>query len=1095
MAEQKLVQVQVVVRGPVRVSNPTWILAKAVLDKSGKRDESWPPYVLEGGQFAFVGALGEVQPGDVVLAMGTWVDDSRWGLQLKVKTCVPVLIASERGFAAFLKRLPQVGEIRAREYLRRLGREKLRAILADEARWSELTIVEGINEERARAIQGEYRKQAALEAAFLFLAGLGIDEEIVVKALDEWEDEAETIVRANAYALMNLRVSFREADRIARGPLGYAEYDHRRLAAGAFVALQEATEDGHCWSTLMELTSGRTGQKVTKSVGLAAEYLRQGFSILETADDSPIVVEGTRIYDRECWVWETRLATQLARLNSQVLEPIELVEADFEGLVPDDSQIEAISACLGTVAVTGLKGGPGTGKSWCTKVILNALKRVGKSVLLCAPTGAAAQRLKEAAGHPASTEHRMLGFNPAGGFMHDEGAPLDADVVGGDEQSMTDIELMSSKAAAIRNGGRLILIGDVEQLPPVGPGQPLSDMDRSALIPFGRLTKIHRQASDSVIPYICEAIKNGELPGLSDGPGFMFQEMADPVEIADTIVALIRDGGLIDPNAKTPREFTRDEITVITPQKAGDVGVESLNRRLQMVLNPGDADSGLYVSHPYRAREGDRIIHRRPNIKDIQCMMKETKLIEPGVFNGEMGHLIAADFRGLPERELAAVGFRPKGMEEADLAGKAKYRGYNLKPGGATDIVAVCEYADRYAIYTKQDVRALHLGYAITTHSSQGKSLTCVILPMHESHQFMLDRGNIYTSISRTREFCLCLGQREVIARAARSTWRKERRTSLGEKYEQAKARLCETPTVEQKVAAEVAIASAAMSAAMDEIIGDMPELDIVERIESDGFEAAQAWVRSLGGDLRVGEDGGYEFRPTIPVNFIEKSIHTVKERATRLCPVCGESITLDGRTKDGRTIGSCGDAFPRWALPKLDEVQIKEIGICAVTGAAHRFECEDESDSTIMPVPCDDCDQSAPEKLRRIMVRKAISAATKGEVDPAEVLRASSMTAVMVDDEGFFHGVPEADKAAYKAEQAEQERKTRESEWVTEKVRQEEELGELPPGGASGGAVAKYARENPPLEGACEACKGKGRAWYGMEFDTCRTCGGSGVA
>jgi len=426
---------------------------------------------------------------------------------------------------------------------------------------------------------------------------------------------------------------------------------------------------------------------------------------------------------------------------------------------PADAQRAAVeTAAKNRVMV--LTGGPGTGKTFTTNSIVQMLKSNGLDVALAAPTGKAAIRMREQTGENATTIHRLLGWTPDG-WTYDAtqevvelpdgkriGGPLPHDVIVLDEVSMIDTELMMSVMRALTPSQRLVMVGDVDQLPSIGAGQVLRDLIDSGRVPVVRLTQIFRQAEESRIPYIAQEVRDGridtpvtELKLKEGGVGFSVQEDAE--HVAQVIVAAVV-------NAKDPAG-----VQVLCPQKVGDIGAERLNRDLQRKLNPRIyKDEGMKCgSADYRLHVGDRVIHTKNNY-------------EIAVANGEIGVVLDADFKGINPARFEA----------------------RLSPDVSIDgqYVMAVDYGDRVVLYRKLDVFELDLGYAITIHKSQGSQFDYVVTPVHEANEFMLTRQLLYTAVTRAVDGILLVGQEKMLHTAASNERGLNRRTKLQARLEAA---------------------------------------------------------------------------------------------------------------------------------------------------------------------------------------------------------------------------------------------------------------------------------------------------------------------
>lgn len=735
--------------------------------------------------FGLVGELGRVKEGDIIYTSGEWTEHAKFGLQLKAKTAAPVLGGSESDLAAFLARMPQMGQARAWQVIRKLGGREA-TLFALENAPELLCQVPGITEERALAIGDTFLAKQGVADSLAFLSGLNIGERTVAKAIDHWEGKAREYVTDDPYVLTELPgIGFKRADEIARSKLKLAQDDPRRCRAAAELAIKCAEDEGHAWSSQAELCGvGRTrlAMRIRAETALAPPQLERGFdlalceSTLTKRKRPPSIIrrlqrgeDGGHLQGETVRIWKTQtdsaeqdIAENLTRLLHGSDESTTLLlPPDVWGeLKPAPEQAEAVNA-IAENRVMVITGGPGVGKTATTSAVLRVLNHNQVLVGCCAPTGKAAKRMAEQTGQEAVTIHRLLKYVPGTGFRHDgstpehdaggkwiTGGPVDFGAIIVDEASMVDVQLFAALLKAIPTGARLIIVGDVDQLPSIGAGQVLHDIIESGIVPVCRLSRIFRQAEESRIPYVARDINSGRPPDLGAGGDVRFIPEDDAENIAQciikaatTVLATSKDGRrAFDPMT---------EVQVLAAQKSGPAGVEALNRALQQALNPG-AD-GIWIGGGYRTRIGDRVIHVKNNY-DLE------------VYNGEMGAVIAADFKGIPASELYSLGV-PLG--EGD---------------GTKDRVLVVDFGDRKVAYRKMDVMELLLGYAITVHKSQGSQFPAVLLPVHESHAFMLTRSLLYTGLTRAAEFMVVFGQAKQVVAAARNTRGTGRRTTLQER-------------------------------------------------------------------------------------------------------------------------------------------------------------------------------------------------------------------------------------------------------------------------------------------------------------------------
>jgi exodeoxyribonuclease V alpha subunit len=505
-----------------------------------------------------------------------------------------------------------------------------------------------------------------------------------------------------------------------------------------------------------------------------------------------VVIEDARIALTETHHAEVQTAKHLRRLLDAVAAaPALEVPADVfgAGFTPDASQREAVelAARSGVIVLTG---GPGTGKTTVAKAMLKLFEDAGLSVVCCAPTGKAAQRMKEQTGREAATIHRTIGMIPGSEPRHHAGNPLPCNVLVVDETSMVDATLAATVLAAVPTGARLLIIGDVDQLPSIGAGRVLFDLIASGAVPTVRLTKIHRQASESRIPYVARDLNEGRCPDLNvTGSDVTHWETAGADEIADRIVRAVTEA------LPERKGFASADIQVLAAQydDSGDApgacGVVGLNIRLQAALNPADnAEGDVFINRRYSCRTSDRVIHIRNNY-DLSTM------------NGEIGRVVAADPRGLLAQDFLDAHWSGKdGDQDGDEDG---FDGSDSDVPPGTKLVVrdgeevivfeeprviAVKFEDgnggRVVLYTKAEAKELELAYCITVHKSQGSQFKAVVIATPKNHGFMLTRALLYTAVTRAEKFCLMVGQADQVAASARNTRGSVRRTSLQERLQ-----------------------------------------------------------------------------------------------------------------------------------------------------------------------------------------------------------------------------------------------------------------------------------------------------------------------
>lgn len=513
-------------------------------------------------------------------------------------------------------------------------------------------------------------------------------------------------------------------------------------------------------------------------LGLTPEVLQAGLALLAKPrkivrhgkiENHPpaIVVENGRVARDEIYHAEMSIAVGLDRLLARDSRLLELPDDLWADFTPDEGQKQAIDAIAASNIVV-LTGGPGTGKSALTRKAVEVFRHAGLQVLQVAPTGRAAKVLAQRTGFPAKTIHRALGRVPVGnGWLMHAGNKFPASVVVVDEVSMVSVNLFASLLDAIKTGARLLIVGDVDQLPSVDPGRVLFDIIQSAKVPVARLTKIFRQASESRIPYVARDINNGRLPEnlAGEGTDVRFVERSTPELCVELVLAAVAPTGI-----PAQKKIDARDIQVIVPQKNHAVGVEALNIALQTALNPAtDNEMDIPIGNNYFTRKGDRVLHVENNY-DLDVM------------NGDLGFVLDSNPDGLD------LGLYPevRTSEDAEAGESGDEDEFGDIPPAAPHLrtrkhVLVVEFDDgtKQVAYNKQEARELRLGYAVTVHKFQGSQSPAVIFIAHPVHQFMLTRANVYTALTRASKYVLIIGSANTLARAASNTRGAERRTQL----------------------------------------------------------------------------------------------------------------------------------------------------------------------------------------------------------------------------------------------------------------------------------------------------------------------------
>lgn len=682
----------------------------------------------QGGEITVVGNLLGVHAGESLTLHGLWTLHPQYGRQFEIRYFTIEPPTTLEGIRRYLSSglIRGVGISTAAQIVEHFGLDTLRVLDETPDRLRELS---GIGKKRAAQIIAGWEEQRQIKAIMFFLQSQGVSAALAGKIYKTYGDAAISIVRANPYQLAVdiFGIGFKTADQIAR-QTGVPADSPLRIRAGLLYALESLSNEGHCYALREQLVN-----ETAHLLQLDPLVCQTQIQIL--LDKNELIQDGDALYLRALYQAESRVAWQLHRLQTTPADRLSnFAGADWPGIYEtmdgysairlSQEQKMAVQMAL-TQKVSIITGGPGTGKSTITRNIIELALAARQSVLLAAPTGRAAKRLSEATHIEARTIHRLLEYTPAAGnlFARNAQNPLDADLIVIDEMSMVDISLMRHLVDAVGEGTHLVMIGDVDQLPSVGPGNVLRDCIDSAVLPVSRLTTIYRQADDSYIVLNAHRINQGEAPQFpkQSSDFFLFAEN-DPSKAADWVVDLV--SGRI--NNKFGFDSFRD-IQVLTPMHRGEAGVTELNQRLQAALNP-PAGRKVELRHGARIlREGDRVMQIH-NDYDRQ------------VFNGDIGLLQRID----PDGPSLHVNFDGRLVE------------YDL---------------------TQLD-ELLH-AYAISIHKSQGSEFPVVVIPILTQHYMMLQRNLLYTAVTRARKLVVLVGSRNAIATAVRNQRVRQRNTRL----------------------------------------------------------------------------------------------------------------------------------------------------------------------------------------------------------------------------------------------------------------------------------------------------------------------------
>lgn len=686
---------------------------------------------LDGGVTTVVGTLPSACAGEELHAFGEWMTHPSHGRQFKAEYAERSLPRTTEAIYAYLagRAVKGIGPATATLIVDRFGEQTLDVL---ENQPEKLTEIRGISQEKAQRISADFRRQAGLRRLMEFLCGHGLRPLLAVRLYRFYGEGAMDVLGGDPYILAAPHIggSFSEADHLAFD-LGCESDDPNRVRAAVIFELRHNANNGHCFIPADKLTAA-TAQFINaepENVAAAIEVLEERGAITRSPLAGRDACYLSELYEAETFVAERlrKLAKAPEPEDERTRKLVERMEA-IGGIVYAPLQREALSLAA-RCKVMALTGGPGTGKTTSLRGILNMYDSLGIETLLTAPTGRAAKRMSELTGREAQTIHRLLGasFSEEGEetvFARDEDEPLDCGAVVLDECSMVDITLMRALLAAMPPDCRLILVGDADQLPSVGPGRVFSDVLRSGAIPAVRLTEIFRQAEDSRIVKYAHMINRGEHPELRENAGdFFLLNRRDEARASDTIVELCAE--------RLPKRMgvAPEEIQVLTPTRKGELGSAALNRRLQAALNPAAKGKNEKNFGEVTFREGDRVMQIRNNYDIIWHRSQgggakgETG---SGIYNGDIGYILGID----AENETLTV----------DFDGRIAALGF-------------------------EQLMQLEHAWAMTVHKSQGSEYRAVVLALAQAAPRLLTRGVLYTAVTRAKELLIAVGDGETAHR------------------------------------------------------------------------------------------------------------------------------------------------------------------------------------------------------------------------------------------------------------------------------------------------------------------------------------------
>jgi exodeoxyribonuclease V alpha subunit len=676
----------------------------------------------DSGLMSVTGSFARVIPGEVLRVTGRWTEHPRYGPTFRAASYQQVSPATRTGIEKYLASgaIKGIGEVTARRIVDHFGTEALEILDADPTRILE---VAGVSKKRAQQIAASWKGHSQLREVLVFLQSYGVSSTYAHKIHRLYKERTVEMVRENPYRLaIDVRgIGFKKADAIAMH-LGFPKDSPFRAEAAAAYTLAEAAFEGHTYFPRRALV-----QQSADELDIDPEILDQAVDRLAAV--GRVVLEDERVYLPHLFQAEYEIALHLRSIargegtEDPRLEAL-LAEAEKELSVElEATQREAVLSVFAHRLVV-ITGGPGTGKTTLLKVLLRLYERLELKALCASPTGRAAKRMAEATGHEASTIHRLLQYQPrTHEFFRNEDNPLQGDLLVVDEASMLDTELFAHLVKAIPKDASFVLVGDVDQLPSVGPGSVLRDLIASGLFRVVRLTKIFRQAEESLIVTNAHRVNHGQMPLAPQDGGprrdFFLAPALQPERALEVVKSLVAQ--------RIPQVFGLDplrDVQVLAPMYSGVVGVENLNQELQVLLNP----------------EGPGLQQGKTTFRKNDKVMQIFNDYDKAVFNGDVGQVVELD----------------------------------LEAGALT-----VDFGGRLVAYAQQELDALVLAYAVSVHKSQGSEYPAVVMLLMNQHYVMLRRNLLYTGLTRARRLAVLVGQPGALRRAVESNPSARRYTTL----------------------------------------------------------------------------------------------------------------------------------------------------------------------------------------------------------------------------------------------------------------------------------------------------------------------------
>ena len=675
----------------------------------------------DGGEEVIVVGSISANPGEHLKLQGRWEKNARYGRRFVVHSYESLLPASIEGVKRYLSSgfIKGIGPYLAEKIVERFGEKTLEII---DKSPEMLLEVDGIGPVRLERIKEAWEEQKSIRDVMLLLQEYGVSPTYAVKLFRFYGKDAARVLKEDPYRLAFEvdGIGFKTADKIAL-KLGVPKDSLERVKAGIVYRLHRASDEGHTYLPLGELV-----KRCSKELEVGEDRVMEAVSSLES---DKVVLDGERVYLKPLYMAEEGVARRIMNI---LFFPGSLGDVDVsqelsayrkeEGIELSQGQQDAIKKALKS-KVCIITGGPGTGKTTVLKALVYILEKKGKKVILCSPTGRAAERLSQVVGREAKTIHRLLEFDPSTStFRRNHENPIDADYLVVDEASMVDVVLMNALLRALRPTSSVVLVGDADQLPSVGPGNVLRDLISSGVVPVVKLKEIFRQARESYIVLNAHRVNKGLFPRVVNKGDFYFIEKEDPEDILRVVKRVCAD--------RIPKAFGFDpieDVQIITPMKRGVLGTSNLNMELQSLLNPSSRE---LVRGGRRFRLGDKVIQLKNNY-------------EKEVFNGDVGRVVDMDL----EEQLLLVDFR-----------------------------------GRIVSYDFSELDEISLAYAISVHKSQGSEYKAVVMPVSMQHYVLLSRNLIYTAMTRAKKLLVIVGSKRALVIGVKREGAEKRYTGLMER-------------------------------------------------------------------------------------------------------------------------------------------------------------------------------------------------------------------------------------------------------------------------------------------------------------------------